>query len=47
MEIEELKADHDCCLFEENTEDFLVLEVVVLGGPTNEGSIQNSMVVET
>jgi hypothetical protein len=46
-EIEELKADHDCCLFEENTEDFPVLEVVVLGGPTDEGSIQDSMVVET
>jgi hypothetical protein len=46
-EIEELKADHDCCLFEENTEDFLVLEAFVLSGPTDEGSIEYSMVVET
>jgi hypothetical protein len=46
-EIEELKADHDCFLFEENTEDFPVLEDVFLGGPTDEGSIQDSMVVET
>jgi hypothetical protein len=46
-EMEELKADHDCFLFEENTEDFPVLEDVVLGSPTNEGSIQDSMVVET
>ena len=46
-EIEELKADHDYCLFEENTEDFPVLEAVVLRGPTDEGTIQDSMVVET
>jgi hypothetical protein len=47
VEIEELKADHDCCLFEENTEDFRVLEAIFLGGPTDKGSIQDSMVVET
>jgi hypothetical protein len=42
-----LKANHDYCLFVENTKDFPVLESIVLGGPTNKGSIQDSMVVET
>ena len=28
--IEELKADHDCFLFEENIEDFPVLEALLM-----------------
>jgi hypothetical protein len=36
IELEELKAEHECFLFEENAEDFPALEEDVLGIPTKD-----------
>jgi len=44
--LNELKAEHECCLFEENAEDFPSLEADVLGIPTKEGSIEYFMTLE-
>jgi hypothetical protein len=44
--IEGLKEDHDCCLFEEDAEDFPVLEADVLDNPTDDDSIEYFMTVE-
>lgn len=35
-ELDELKAEYEWCLFEENVEDFPALEVNVLGSPTKD-----------
>ena len=44
-DIEKVKAEHDCCLFEEDEEDFSSLEVDVLGSPTTDDD-EYSMIVE-
>ena len=45
-EIEQVKAEHEFYLFEEDAEDFPVLEVDVLGIPTDDGHIEYFIVVE-
>jgi hypothetical protein len=45
VELEELKAEHECCLFEENAEDFPALEEDVLGSST-EDDVEDLMTVE-
>jgi hypothetical protein len=44
-ELEELEAEHECCLFEENAEDFPALEEDVLGSSTEDDD-EDFMVVE-
>jgi hypothetical protein len=44
-ELEELKAEHECFLFEENAEDFPALEEDVLGSSTEDDD-EYFMVVE-
>jgi hypothetical protein len=45
-EIDELKVDHDRCLFEEDAEDFPALGEDVLGSPTDDGHIEGFIAEE-